>query len=103
MLRQLTVSEIEPGPSATSATIDISSSQPTVPNMPLANIPPAVEPSRIFAVTLPSNMTVSQQEVETNCRMLYRATVSMQSSQVSQILLNLELMAFGIRWFGQVC
>jgi hypothetical protein len=57
----------------------------------------------IFAVTLPENLTPAQKEVETSLRMLYRATANFESSEINQILLNMELLAYAFTWFGQVC
>jgi hypothetical protein len=57
----------------------------------------------IFAVDLPANLTPAQKEVEMSIRILYRASVNLESSDVNQILLNLELLAFSFAWFGQVC
>jgi hypothetical protein len=71
------------------------------PYTPILDSPEQQQPL-IFAVDVPTDPTVAQREFEVSCRMLYRATVSIHSSDIHGVLLNLELMALGIRWFGQV-
>jgi hypothetical protein len=66
-------------------------------------LPSSMDSIPIFAVALPENLTPAQKELEMSLRMLYRASVNIESSEINQILLNMELLAYAFAWFGQVC
>jgi hypothetical protein len=81
--------------------------QPEVNGALAVNVPKqfsfAMQNVPIFAVALPQNMTAAQRDVEMNFRILYQASVNLESSDINQLLLNLELLAFGFSWFARVC
>jgi hypothetical protein len=56
-----------------------------------------------FAVDFPTNMTPAQKDVCSSFQILLRATNHHQSSELNQVLLNMELLAFSFGWFAQVC
>jgi hypothetical protein len=83
------------------ARLEPSASQALSPSSLPAETAPLAYP--IFAMNIPSTeMTPSQKDLTTTFKMLYRATINQQSAEVNEVLLNMELLAFSITWFGQV-
>jgi hypothetical protein len=82
--------------------LGLSTSQATFPNIPSNDPAPPSYP--LFAKDIPSSsMTPTQKEVDSTFKMLYRATNHQQSAEINEVLLNMELLAFGFTWFAQVC
>lgn len=47
-------------------------------------------------------MTSAQKEVSSKFNMLHRASAHINSAGLNQLLSNMEILAFGISWFGLV-
>jgi hypothetical protein len=62
---------------------------------------PQVE-ENIFSVDLPAQPSRDQNDVYVKMGMLRRATSHINSATLNQILTNMEILAFGISWFGLV-
>ena len=57
----------------------------------------------VFSVDLPVQLSRDQSELYSKVSMLKRAAMHINSAQLNQMLTNMELLAFGIGWFGLVC
>jgi hypothetical protein len=61
-----------------------------------------VEKDNVFSVDLPMQLSRDQADVYSKVSMLKRAVGHINSAELNQTLTNMEVLAFGISWFGLV-
>jgi hypothetical protein len=62
----------------------------------------AAESLEIFTGEIPTQLSLEQVHIKAITTLLHRASKTLKSSDFNTMVLNLELLGFGLLWYGMV-